>query len=261
MRHNDWLFRITIVMVVVIAAMCISSNARASKCDTSYGGISETITEYQLCREYAVGYDSDLKTPMWVAYRVSASTLIKKVRRHGSFASDHRLQKKDRIYSSRYTRTGYDRGHMAPAINFRYSKKAEKNAFIMSNIVPQLPRVNRGIWKALEYRIQKTALRDGELLVIDGPIYSLPIAKLKGIVPIPSSFYKIIVRESPLKVAAFIIPNINPPKKYNLADYAVSVDNIEAIVGIDFLANTPLQIQNSIENIVPSASDWPLIIK
>jgi len=253
---------VSIIVSIFIIATIMNVSASAATCNVKYGGISENITEYKLCRDYTVGYDADLKSPLWVAYNVTQGTLIKLVRRHGSFSSDHELNRRDRVYSSWYIHTGYDRGHMAPAINFRYSKIAEKRAFIMSNIVPQLPSVNRGIWKALEYRIQKTVLHNGQsLVIIDGPIYSKPLKMIKNKLPVPSAFYKIVICKYPFKAAAFIIPNVKPPKKYNLASYTVSIDDIELVTGIDFLTETPILTQSKIEGMIASAADWPLIIK
>jgi len=226
-----------------------------------FPSISESVSDYILVQDYAIGYDSYTKTPAWVEYTVDKYTTVHTVPRKGRFASDRRLKRKDRAYTSWYRKSGYDRGHMAPAINFRYSKKAEKKTFIMTNVIPQRPAVNRGIWKSIENRVQKHGKSVGGVVVIAGPIFEGTVKLLHGKVHIPAACYKIIVSKDRSKVIAFIIPNVKAPKGYKLKDYAVGVDEIEKRTGIDFFSTRSIAWQAKHESIVAVRSDWPILLK
>mgnify|MGYP002228685760 FL=1 len=112
------------------------------------------------------------------------SGLISSSRTHGERAS---------ATNEDYTRSGYDRGHMAPAGDMKWSAKAMRESFYLSNICPQKPGLNRGIWKDLEEQARLWAKENGSLLIVTGPVITDDLKRLgKNRVGIPKTFYKVI---------------------------------------------------------------------
>ena len=188
-------------------------------------------------RGFSIGYSHKIRQAVWVRYMLTANNLkTKKVRRTNVFAVDpaikfHPVRPKD------YSRTGYDRGHLAPAADMSYSVETMKHSFFMSNISPQLPGCNRGIWKRLEKQVRQWALREEKLFIVTGPIFSNEKVKImKGSdIPGPEAFYKVIYDMTPPeKMSAFIVPNSSSRKW--LASFVVPVDLVEKLTGNDFFS-------------------------
>jgi len=137
-----------------------------------------------LCRTgHLLAHDPVRKTPIWVAERVTAEKATSAVvpREGGSFRIDPGLKKGKRTGLSDYRKSGYDRGHMAPAADMHWEKQATIECFYLSNVVPQVgKKMNQGIWKALEERARTWAIDRGELFIYTGPIYDGGITKTIG---------------------------------------------------------------------------------
>ncbi len=129
------------------------------------------------------------------------------------------------------------------------SKLANKESFLMSNISPQLPSFNRGIWKTLEEWTSQQATLDSVVYVVTGPVFVNNLGTLgKNNVTIPGYFYKIILKQKDSKTLsiAFLIPQIGSIGE--IQDYIVTVNTIETITGIDFFP----ELKNSKENKIES---------
>lgn len=123
-------------------------------------------------RGFISGYDEQRKNPVWVAYRLFNFTRHTIGPRPSKFLTDDRTKAK--VRSDDYTNSGYDRGHMAPnsAIAQCYGDDAQRETFLLSNIVPQRPALNQQFWRLLEERVETTyAARLEEVWVTTGPIY------------------------------------------------------------------------------------------
>lgn len=143
---------------------------------------------------YMVGYDEARRNPAWVAYHLKSGESGTTSERPEMFVMDSRTRA--RIDHFDYSNSGYDRGHMAPnyAIDLVYGAQAQKETFLMSNIVPQQPELNQGPWKGIEKIVVNRYLKDyHELWVIAGPIYQEPVQRLQSGVVIPAAFFKVIV--------------------------------------------------------------------
>ena len=142
---------------------------------------------------YTVSYNSDYKIANWVAYELtSKEATSKKNERSNKFVSDP-MVKGASATNEDYTRSGYDRGHMAPAGDMKWSAKAMRESFYLSNICPQKPGLNRGIWKDLEEQARLWAKENGSLLIVTGPVITDDLKRLgKNRVGIPKTFYKVI---------------------------------------------------------------------
>lgn len=197
---------------------------------------------------YLVGYCEERKDPVWVGYRLFKVSNMQAPKRPSEFMIDARTSA--RVVSSDYTGSGYDRGHMAPnyAIAVCYGPEAQLQTFLMSNIIPQRSKLNRGIWNNLEkMEIRNYAQELEEIWVLTGGIFEGNEHLASG-VNIPSACYKIIVDEqngNP-RILAFIIgQNINGAEDFT--NFLTSVDMIEQKTGLDFLSDLPDEVENRME--------------
>ncbi len=149
-----------------------------------------------------------------------------------------------------YDGYGYDRGHLAPSADFRWSKKALSESYFYSNMSPQLPELNREIWADLENTLRGYLYRnpDSELYIITGPILKNDLPTLERSVnklSIPGSYYKVILDKKNMKGIGFIIPNSKDYKSLEI--YARSIDFVEEETGFDFFKNITLEKQKEVE--------------
>jgi len=167
------------------------------------------------------------------------------------------------VPSTAFRGSGYDRGHMAPnhAIATRYGVDGQRETFLMSNVVPQTPRINRYIWKDLEARVSRRYGRYfSEVWVVTGPVFSEPVDRLDSGVAIPSGYYKILVDESgdALRVLAFLVESDCPPYT-RIKSRLVSVDELEESTGLDFFPRLSESVQAEIE-VQPAGRLWPWLV-
>ena len=127
---------------------------------------------------YTVSYNSEYRIANWVAYELTATEAkSKKTERSNKFVPDPQV-KGSTAMNEDYTRSGYDRGHLAPAGDMKWSAKAMRESFYLSNICPQKPKLNRGIWKDLEEQCRLWALDNGSLLIVTGPVITGDMKRL-----------------------------------------------------------------------------------
>ncbi len=201
---------------------------------------SSAVYEYN---GFTLKYCEELKVSEWVAYELTAEEVSEiRARRSSRFYADRTIAEQS-AEPDDYKGSGYDRGHLAPAADMRFSEDAMRDCFFMTNIAPQTPALNRGPWADLEKEIREWALRDEALLIVTGPIFldgeHETIGESK--VAVPDFFFKVILDAvSPEKKGiAFIMPNSNLPRKVDspasdFYAYAVPIDTVEEITGIDF---------------------------
>ena len=197
---------------------------------------------------FSLGYSGKYRQALWVSYILYAENLnAKKVRRSNKFMADPKILI-GAVQPSDYVRTGYDRGHLAPAADMTYSVDAMKHSFFMTNISPQIPGCNRGIWKRLEKLVRQWARREEQLCIVTGPLFDFDQEKVMGTsgVPVPCGFYKVILDLTPpMKMIGFIIPNQTSKKR--LSRFAVPVDTVERLTGCDFFSALPDDIEDRLE--------------
>lgn len=203
---------------------------------------------------YTVSYNSDYKIANWVAYELTGEEAkSKKAERSNKFVPDPAV-KGATATNEDYTRTGYDRGHLAPAGDMKWSAKAMRESFYFSNICPQKPGLNRGIWKELEEQSRLWAKEYGSLLIATGPVITDGMKQMgKNRVGVPGAFYKVIcyVSGNEYKAIAFILEN-RDYKKTSLKSMAIPVDSVEKVTGIDFFPAVPDEQEKRME----AKIDW-----
>lgn len=201
---------------------------------------------------YTVSYNSDYKIANWVAYELTAEEAkSKKAERSNKFVPDP-MVKGASATNEDYTRTGYDRGHLAPAGDMKWSAKSMRESFYLSNICPQKPALNRGIWKELEEQSRLWAMDNGSLLITTGPVMGDTMKRMgKNGVGIPDAFYKVICYTSgkKLKGIAFIFEN-RDYKDVSLKAMAIPIDSVETITGINFFPSISEKMQKEMESAI-----------
>jgi endonuclease G len=217
-----------------------------------YGGIPAVAsqTSITLLRNiaYYAGYCDDRRNPLWVAYRLDAKETGEKLKRPKGFKTD--LRTLSRIAPNDYSKSGYDRGHMAPnsAIAMRYGLEAQLETFLMSNIVPQTPELNRKVWQRIEKMEDEYANRLESIWVLTGPVFDEHIQTITNNIEIPDAFFKIIFDEEKgnLRTMAFLIPQTVTGKE-PIEHFFTSIDEIEKLTGLDFLKPMTDEYENQLE--------------
>ncbi|MBQ7531605.1 MAG: DNA/RNA non-specific endonuclease [Paludibacteraceae bacterium] len=206
---------------------------------------------------YAVSYNPDWHLPNWVAYELTASEADGEFTRTDKFLPDPMVEG-DPVVTADYKNSGYDRGHMAPAADMRWSEQAMKESFYMTNMCPQNHNNNAGDWKDLEELVRDLANVYGSIYICCGPIVtdtSVTIGTLRKIV-VPQAFYKVLLRQKAdgsWTSIGFVMPNAagNRP----LMTYMLPVDSVEQRTGIDFFCNLPDSVEQTIETDF-NVADW-----
>ncbi len=217
------------------------------------------IAEQILKREgYTVSYNKETRLPNWVAWRLTAERLEGGAQRKDfDFMEDPDVDE-PRATHEDYRSSGFDRGHMCPAGDNKWSLEAMEQSFLFTNVCPQARQLNRGDWNEMEMACRKWAKRYGEIYIVCGPILyrkkHQTIGKDKIVVP--EAFFKVVLRmgEEP-KAIGFIYKNAdgNRPK----GDYANTVDQVERITGYDFFPSLPDDVEKSVEAEC-DPDDWDL---
>ena len=195
---------------------------------------------------FCIGFSRKHRQPLWVQYRLTADEVRnKKIAGKFLFHADKLIP--ESASPKEYVHSGFDRGHMAPAADMRWSAEVVKDAFAMTNISPQHPACNRKIWKELEELTRRWAILEKELYVICGPLFfSMGKEIGNGTIPVPHAYFRIICDMTPpRKMIAFIVPN--QPCSKSLKSLAVSVDLIEALTGYDFFSSFPPEVQKDLQ--------------
>ena len=155
-----------------------------------------------------------------------------------------------------YKETGYDRGHMAPAMDMRWSRQAMEQCFLMTNICPQDHELNDGEWRHMEEAIHTWAKRTERLVIFTGPVLRNDMKRIgkHRNIAVPSKFYKVVYDPKQKKAIAFLFKNEKTRNSWT--NYAVSVDEVEQLTGIDFLAALPDDVETTVES-KQSIGKWP----
>lgn len=207
---------------------------------------------------YSLSYDTIHRLAKWTLYKLSKSMLQNKVaERKNKFTPDPLIPEYTNLDAD-YKNSGFDKGHLVPAADMSFSEKAMTESFYFSNITPQTPSFNRGIWKKLEEQVRNWALQYENIVVISGAVISDTLPKL-GVhqISIPYYFYKIIACFSTscteFNAIGFIIPN--KKTELPLQHFVTNIDSIEHLTNLDFFSALDDKIEEKLEKNV-SISFW-----
>lgn len=215
-------------------------------------GMESQIVDYN---GYTVSFNKSNHTPNYSAWELTRDETNGTVKRSNKFMTDRNVE--GCADTRDYTRSGYDRGHLCPANDMKWSEESMNDCFNMTNMCPQDHDLNNGAWKTLETKSQVWAKRDSLLYIIAGPIYTESDKKRIGDigVRVPSSFFKIIVApalKNPRGIA-FVYPNM--VCSGNMMDYSCTIDQVEELTGYDFFPDMSPELQAKIEA-VTSFKEW-----
>lgn len=196
---------------------------------------------------FSVSYNNDNRVANWVGYELTREETVSVVKRVNKFVKDPNV-----LYSATnqdYLKSGYDRGHLAPAADMGWSDKSMHESFYFSNMTPQEPSFNRGVWKKLEDKCREWAVRDSAIIIVTGPIIKGNEKRIgKNNIVVPEYFYKVILSpftESPNAIA-FLIKNEGTLQ--TLPSFAISVDSLESLTGFNFFHKLPSEYEDEIES-------------
>ena len=261
--QNKWaqrfIWAVTIAVIFIGGAYfsgCISaSTGDASQVKSSkWGNLEHVVTpqstpsQFVNYEGYCLSFNSKMHVPNWVAWELTGIEANGLEPRKDNFRGDDNVAGSAEKWD--YSYSGYDRGHMAPAGDMKWSKKAMDESFYMTNMCPQAKSLNTGAWKRLEEKCRQWAEVDSAIIVICGPVLTDPINEFIGDsrVAVPQRYFKVILSpyvDNPRGIG-FIMPNGKVPGGMQAA--AVSIDEVERITGLDFFSSLPDEIENEVES-------------
>lgn len=196
---------------------------------------------------YMLIYSEENEQALWVAYELSRQEVEGSFKRKDAFREDPAIESGSAKLSD-YRNSGYDRGHLAPAGDMKFSEVAMSESFFMSNMSPQLAGFNRGVWKKLEEQVRDWAVENELLYVVTGGVLSNNLETIGASeVAVPEYYYKVLLdyTEPDVKAIAFLMTNEKSSKP--LAYFAVSIDSVESVTGIDFFPALPDEVEDALE--------------
>ena len=215
-------------------------------------GVPSEVKEYE---GFTVDFNQENKTPNYVAWILHRHETEGASARSNKFWTDTEIEGCPETRD--YTRSGYDRGHMCPAGEQKWSETAMHHSFVMANICSQKHELNTGAWKTLEDKERMWAKRDSALVIVAGPIYDSSDSETigKNKVRVPSAFFKVLLAPyaEPMRAIGFVYPNMKC--EGNMQAYSMSVDDVEKMTGMDFFSALPDDIEDKVESTV-SFKDW-----
>ena len=237
--------------------------------------LSASGSQYLLCRRtdggdeglllrrtaYVTAYDAQRLTPMWVGWTLTAAHTDGPHERKGhKFYEDTDVPEPRALYSDiRESECGYQRGHMCPAADNKWSRQAQDESFLMTNICPQNGDLNGRDWKALEDACRTWATRWGTVHIVCGPIYRRKRPHRVGAhrIAVPDAFFKVVLTGSgsDARCIGFVYDNVAGHKP--MASYACSVDDVEERTGLDFFSALPDDVEAAIE-VRCDVDQWPV---
>ncbi len=197
---------------------------------------------------FMLSYNEPYEQAEWVAYLLKKSHLTYDDRKRPYFIEDPKVKSKSADWRN-YKGSGYDRGHLCPAGDRRFSEYAYNETFYTSNISPQDRDFNAGIWNRLEMQIRQWTKKYGDLFVVTGGVLEYGLDEIgEEDVDVPKYYYKIVAKGNVgnLKVIAFLMPNHESSEP--LHHFVVPVDKIEKVTGLDFFQKLPNVAETKLES-------------
>jgi len=210
-----------------------------------------------LCRRgYAAYLNTTTKNPDWVAEEVTARGIEGRAKRKDNFMEDEGdAAPPASARLGDYKKSGFDRGHQAPAADFKRSQTLMDESFFMTNMAPQIgPYFNRGVWAQLEGDVRDLTRTRKRMIVFTGPVYEGDIKTIGDLnkkkpddsVAVPDAFYKIVYHPATHRSVAFLIPNEKLCSR-DPWDFITSIHHIEELTGVDFFPALSRRDRNLLE--------------
>lgn len=197
---------------------------------------------------YTLSYSEEHEQAEWVMYKLEASKLKPEISRTNNFRPDNLISEGSAGLND-YRGSGYDRGHLAPAADMKYSENSMSESFFMSNMSPQLPGFNRQIWRIIEAKFRNWGHQYNEIVIITGPVLNGEYIDTIGenSIVVPKFFYKVAIDPDNLKRNIAVLIE-NKASINDIQDYIVTIDELEDFTGIDFFERFNDKIESEIES-------------
>lgn len=201
---------------------------------------------------YTLAYSEADEQAYWVFYHLTPELINGTQSRTDDFRPDPLVSTGSASLDD-YKGSGYDRGHLCPAADMTLNKTSMSESFYLSNMSPQLPSFNRGIWSKLEDRVRQWVVEYGDLYVVSAGILTDKLGVIGADeVTIPKAYYKVIYSEKNGMIA-LVLPNQGSTT--GLDQFVVSVDEVEKQTGIDFFSGLDDKVESQLESTV-QISNW-----
>lgn len=243
-----------LITTAILCSSCTIAPLEEQKSQQTFGNLEEVKTSSTQPSQivnyegFTLSFNSNMHVPNWVVWELTGEEVAGTFPRKDNFRGDDNVKGSAEKWD--YSYSGYDRGHMAPAADMKWSKKAMDESFYMTNMCPQAKSLNTGAWKRLEEKCRQWAEIDGSIIIVCGPVLTDPIEEYIGDskVAVPQRFFKVILSpyaDEPRGIG-FIMPNSKVPGGMQAS--AVSIDEVERITGLDFFSSLPDDIENKVES-------------
>lgn len=204
---------------------------------------------------YTLHYNEEHEQANWVAYKLEARYLKGDAKRPNDFRSDPKVITGSATPAD-YRNSGYDRGHLAPSGDFKFSAEAMSETFYMSNMSPQQNEFNAGIWHDLEREVRNWTVKKKNIYVVMGPVLEKGLKKIgANQVSVPKRYFKIVINDDPTHPHALAFLMANRNSYLEPENYAVSIDEIESLTGIDFFPELDDEVEKILESQI-NKSTW-----
>lgn len=226
---------------------------RAKEMARTSSGVTEQLIAHT---GFTVSYNQEWLISNWVAYKMNAQRLIKKVDRHDNYIPDPAVNGKSADNNDFRGIKPYCRGHLAPSADMRWSVDSEQECSYLSNIVPQDTYMNSGVWNRIEEYVRNNVSNWGTVYICTGPIVEQGYQTVgaNGVV-VPQKFFKVLLRYNKDHWAAIGFIINNEECGGNMFNYAVSVDEVEEQTGHNFFYNLPDNTEKEVESKY-NRKDW-----
>ena len=221
-------------------------------CPGNRSGAGAEDHEIHQYRGFTLCYRESYEDAEWVAYILTREELNAVTGRTNNFRPDPSISTGSSELAD-YKASGFDRGHLAPAADMEWSEETVSESFYMSNMTPQAPAFNRGMWQQLESQVRKWAQEFGRVMVVTGPVLEKEAGQYPSIgknsVAVPEYFFKSILAmtgDGSWTAISFIMPNAKC--EGTIWDYVVSTDEVEQRCGFDVFSFLDDEVENAIES-------------
>lgn len=244
LRHPNFI----LLLIIYIAFAAVASAAPTSCQEHFLDGQAPDLINPKLTSKtreicysgFAVNHSGVTRTPLYAAEHLTRDRLMqaKGLKRSSKFYPDPNLPLSERAELHHYTRSGFDRGHVAPSGDMP-TIESQQECFTLANMVPQEPSVNRGIWEGVESATRKLAKERGELYVVTGPIFlGGDIQKIGGAVMVPTQMFKAIYDPRRKEAGVYLVDNVEGAQAQ-----VITISELEKLNGISVFPSVSIHIK------------------
>ena len=207
-------------------------------------GLANQVIQH---KGYSLSYNEAAEQADWVFYKLTSASFSSPVERTNDYREDT-LVAEGSAELSDYSGSGYDRGHLAPAGSMKSDEESMSHSFFMSNMSPQLPAFNRGVWRRLEEKVRYWVESYDSVFVTTGPVFDDPLDSI-GVnkVIVPRSYYKTLLTFKNEKASGIAFIVAHEESDNSLYSFATSIDSVEVITGIDCYSRLDSVVQDRVE--------------